>query len=44
MKKNGSGDKEAAATRGDVYLVQLDPTRGSEIRKTRPAWWFPLTS
>ena len=22
--------------RGDVYLVQLDPTRGSEIRKTRP--------
>lgn len=23
-------------SRGDVYLVQLDPTRGSEIRKTRP--------
>ena len=23
-------------TRGDVYLVQLDPTRGHEIRKTRP--------
>lgn len=23
-------------TRGEVYLVQLDPTRGSEIRKTRP--------
>ena len=22
--------------RGDVYLVQLDPTRGREIRKTRP--------
>ena len=22
--------------RGDVCLVQLDPTRGSEIRKTRP--------
>ena len=22
--------------RGEVYLVQLDPTRGSEIRKTRP--------
>ena len=22
--------------RGDVYLVQLNPTRGSEIRKTRP--------
>lgn len=23
-------------SRGDVYMVQLDPTRGSEIRKTRP--------
>ena len=23
-------------SRGDVYLVQLDLTRGSEIRKTRP--------
>ncbi len=22
--------------RGDVYLISLDPTRGSEIRKTRP--------
>ena len=22
--------------RGEDYLVQLDPTRGSEIRKTRP--------
>lgn len=22
--------------RGDVFLVQLDPTRGGEIRKTRP--------
>jgi len=22
--------------RGDVYLVSLDPTQGSEIRKTRP--------
>jgi mRNA interferase MazF len=22
--------------RGEVYLVELDPTRGSEIRKTRP--------
>ena len=22
--------------RGDVYLVEQDPTRGSEIRKTRP--------
>ncbi len=25
-----------ALTRGDVHLVQLDPTRGSEIKKTRP--------
>lgn len=24
------------ARRGDVFLVGLDPTRGSEIRKTRP--------
>ena len=23
-------------TRGDVYLIELDPTRCSEIRKTRP--------
>lgn len=22
--------------RGDIYLISLDPTRGSEIRKTRP--------
>jgi mRNA interferase MazF len=26
----------AAAARGDVHLVRLDPTLGSEIRKTRP--------
>ena len=25
-----------AALRGDVHLVRLDPTLGSEIRKTRP--------
>lgn len=25
-----------APSRGDVFLVELDPTRGSEIRKTRP--------
>ncbi len=23
-------------SRGEVYLVEFDPTRGSEIRKTRP--------
>ena len=28
--------ERAVAARGEVYLVQLDPTRGSEIRKTRP--------
>lgn len=26
----------SARTRGDVHLVRLDPTLGSEIRKTRP--------
>lgn len=26
----------SAPTRGDVYLIELDPTRGSEIRKTPP--------
>jgi mRNA interferase MazF len=25
-----------APSRGEVYLVELDPTRGSEIKKTRP--------
>jgi mRNA interferase MazF len=23
--------------RGEIWLVQLDPTRGQEIKKTRPA-------
>lgn len=26
----------ATVARGDVFLVSLNPTRGSEIRKTRP--------
>jgi mRNA interferase MazF len=26
----------AAVSRGEVHLVRLDPTRGNEIRKTRP--------
>lgn len=26
-----------APRRGDVFLVDLDPTRGAEIKKTRPA-------
>lgn len=45
MPKTGSGSRGKAArvaeparlpSRGDVFLVELDPTRGSEIRKTRP--------
>jgi mRNA interferase MazF len=28
---------EITVRRGDVWWVNLDPTRGSEIRKTRPA-------
>jgi mRNA interferase MazF len=28
--------ERAVPTRGEVYLVRLDPTRGSEIHKTRP--------
>ena len=27
---------ETIVRRGDVFLVELNPTRGSEIRKTRP--------
>ena len=27
---------DAAIRRGEVYLVRLNPTRGREIRKTRP--------
>ena len=27
---------QTAIARGHVYLVRLDPTQGSEIRKTRP--------
>jgi mRNA interferase MazF len=28
--------REEAVSRGDIFLVSLNPTRGSEIRKTRP--------
>ena len=28
---------KASARRGDVFWVELDPARGTEIRKTRPA-------
>ena len=27
---------EECVSRGDIFLVALNPTRGSEIRKTRP--------
>ena len=27
---------EPLVSRGEVYLIDLDPTRGGEIRKTRP--------
>ena len=30
------GLEHAPPARGEVYLIDLDPTRGSEIRKTRP--------
>ena len=29
-------ERASRPSRGDVYLIELDPTRGSEIRKTRP--------
>jgi mRNA interferase MazF len=44
--------KIRAVRRGEVYLVDLDPTVGSEIKKTRPAVviqndtanrWSPIT-
>jgi hypothetical protein len=34
-ERSGSGGKPALR-RGDVCLIQLDPTRGSEIRRTPP--------
>ena len=30
-------EKIAFPRRGDIYLVEFDPTRGHEIQKTRPA-------
>jgi len=32
-----TGQKVAHPSRGDIFLVNFDPTVGSEIRKTRPA-------
>lgn len=38
MTRIGSGGKLPAnvPSRGEAYLIELDPARGSEIRKTRP--------
>ena len=33
----------AAIERGDVYWVELDPTRGSEVAKTRPCFVLSAT-
>lgn len=30
-------EKRVAPRRGDIYLVNFDPTIGSEVKKTRPA-------
>ena len=32
----GAGPPAARPARGDVFLVALDPTLGSEVQKTRP--------
>ncbi|HVH76844.1 MAG TPA: type II toxin-antitoxin system PemK/MazF family toxin [Stellaceae bacterium] len=37
MTGSGSSPQSIAIRRGDVWWVEFDPTRGSEIRKTRPA-------
>ncbi|MGH6877730.1 MAG: type II toxin-antitoxin system PemK/MazF family toxin [Rhizomicrobium sp.] len=34
IARNGGGEQSTAA--GQIWLVSLDPTQGSEIRKTRP--------
>ena len=36
LRRVGMGMGVGSPRRGEVYLVSLDPTRGSEIRKTRP--------
>jgi len=34
--KNGRGETLSSISRGEIWLVNLDPTVGAEIRKTRP--------
>jgi mRNA interferase MazF len=36
MKKTGNGDRSMNISQYNVFLVNLDPTIGSEIKKTRP--------
>ena len=37
MRRQGPPSTTIPIRRGDIWWVDLDPTRGSEIRKTRPA-------
>ncbi len=37
MRRGAAPQSTVPVRRGDVWWVALDPTRGSEIRKTRPA-------
>lgn len=37
MRSVEAGARPAPVRRGDIWWVALDPTQGSEIRKTRPA-------
>lgn len=36
MRAERGADQRQVPRRGEVHLVSLDPTRGREIRKTRP--------
>ncbi len=37
MRSEAATERPPTVRRGDIWWVDLDPTRGSEIRKTRPA-------
>ena len=37
MRRPATVSESSTVRRGEVWWVALDPTRGSEIRKTRPA-------
>lgn len=36
LEKQLMSDDETEVRRGDIVIVELDPTRGHELRKTRP--------